>query len=149
MANMRTITPLLFVISILFFSCDSGIPGDTRQKIPAYKGFISGLSFNGTVTEKIYCDSCYYDKYQIVINLYDLKPNDFDSAYRELRPFYYFKGKQKLTICVTKGIFEYAREGLLVKKLPGSNSLLMMNQIFLLLDKDKTIWLPVQNELGN
>jgi hypothetical protein len=138
---MKSGLKMIFFAGLLICSCHSGITSENRRKFILHKEFIKKLSFSGYINDRKYCDKCGPDKYQVVIDLYELFPKDIDTALKEFKPYYIFNDKNQLVLCVTKEIYESALKGLVTKKLLNSDNLIIVGYNYSFLSREEDKWL--------
>jgi hypothetical protein len=132
------------IIASIFYSCglSSGVKKDTQNRILSHKEFIRSLEFSGRASEKIYCQECKYNMYQVVIDIDEINPEISRLSDRSFPPYYFFESDRRLNISLTKSAFDSVKENIVINKKADSDSLLINGMAFRLLNKGKYEWLP-------
>ena len=136
---------MIFLCSILLIntnSCDNNIQKENQKKIFSHKQFINDFSFEGLVTEKIYCEKCNLNKYQITIKTNSLTREKVEFSNLSFEPFYKILENNKITFSVTKEVYDSTQKNLQIVKKSGSNGLLIKNKFYPLLNNKKFEWMP-------
>jgi hypothetical protein len=138
---------LLFCIIAVFSSCENinyakSVHKDAERLFRSHKDFFKSLAFSGVVSEKKYCEKCQLNKFQIMINLKEKKPEIIDLGNLSYQPYYFFNNENQLIISVTQYLYGSMKEGSLVEKKMYSDSLIRERQQFILLSEKKSLWLP-------
>lgn len=140
---MRAILLLNFIL-LTFFSCNSGngIRKEIENNIFVHKKFIRESSFTGKIYDKVQCNQCNFNKYQIKIKIDEMKPDKIELGNLSFQPYYSVILKKEITLSVNKELYEATEKGLEVVKKANSNTLLVMNKDYRLLNEKKYKWMP-------
>ena len=83
---------ILFLNSMLIMlnSCNYGygVKKETQKKILTHKQFIKDIFFEGKVIDKIYCNECNFNKYQIKINTNETINEKVELSNLSFPPYY-------------------------------------------------------------
>jgi hypothetical protein len=144
---MKKSLQIFFCISVIFSSChdynySKGVHRDAERLFKSHKEFFKSLSFGGVISGKKYCEKCQLNKYQIIIDLKEKKPEIIELGNLSYQPYYFFTIKNQLTISVTQHLYESLEKGFLLEKKMDSDSLIWENQQYILLSKEQSQWLP-------
>jgi hypothetical protein len=144
---MKKSVNLLFCISLLFCACDDlnyakAIKKDEERLFESHKKFFKSLAINGVISEKKYCEKCQLNKYQIIIELKEKKPEVIELGNLSYQPYYFFNNKNQLILSVTKNIYDSTKNGLFTEKKANSDSLICGAKQYNLLSGKKSQWLP-------
>lgn len=140
---MTLITKLL-LSSLLICSCNfgKGVKEETRTNIKVHKMFIKSLSFSGAIVEKIFCEKCELNKFQIVINLKGVSTENISIGNYSFQPYYYFN-RNSLNISVVKELYEFAQRGLTIEKNANSYNIIVGDKEYKLINlTEEYKWLP-------
>ena len=140
---MRVILLFNFIL-LTFFSCNSEyrIQEEIQNNIFLHKKFIRELSFKGKIYDKIQCDQCNFNKYQIKIKIDEMKPDKIGLSNLSFQPYYSILSKDEITLSVSKELYEATGKGLDVEKKSNSTTLLVMNKDYKLLSEKNDKWMP-------
>ena len=140
---MRAILLLNFIL-LTFFSCNSehGIKKEIQNNILLHKKFIRESSFKGKIYDKVQCNQCNYNRYQIKIKIDEMKPDKIGLGNLSFQPYYSILLKNEITLSVNKELYEVTEKGLEVVKKANSNTLLVMDKDYGLLSEKKYEWIP-------
>lgn len=145
MSNMKTV--LLYLITVLFFSCDfaRGVRTDAQKQILSHKKFIKEISFTGDIISLENCKDCSFNKYQIIIDLKDLNISEIKLSNQSYPPYYTMNSQNKLSISVSEKLYKEARKGFEIEKKTNSESIFINGKKYELLSKEKYEWIPKVN----
>jgi hypothetical protein len=107
----------------------------------SHKEFFKSLEFSGVIAEKKYCNECQLNKYEMVVDLREKKPDTIELGNLSYQPYYFFNDKNKLTISVTQQIYNSVEKGSLIEKKMNSDSLTFLGLKYRLLSERKSQWL--------
>lgn len=140
---MKLIILLNFILLTLF-SCNSerGIKNEIQTNILSHKKFIKESSFEGKIDDKIYCEECNFNKYQIKIKINKMQPDNIGIGNLSFQPYYVIASKNEISLSVNKEMYEAAEKGTEVTKKPNANSLYLNNKEYKLLSEEKYKWIP-------
>lgn len=135
---------IFLLISIVFYSCHyrSAMQEETQKIIISNKTFMRTLSFSGEISEKIYCEKCQLNKYQIIITLKDVSPNNIPFSNQSFQPYYSFNSNTRLNISVVKDLYDLAQNGVTIEKRPNSDYLIVGDQAYKFISEERYKWLP-------
>ena len=135
---------IFLLIAVVFYSCHSrsGIQEETRKIIISNKIFMRTLSFSGEVSEKIFCEKCQLNKYQLIIALKDVSPNNIPFSNQSFQPYYSFNSNTQLSISVVKDLYDLAQKEVTIKKQTNSDYLILGGQEHKFISEKKYKWLP-------
>jgi len=145
LAKNMTLMSCLFIFTC-FTSCDyvkytKAVKEDTRKKITIGKEFMQRISFNVSVLEKDATEESSDNfKYSLKLHIYNIseKPN----ISTQFPPYYTFEKDTTLILLVTKKIYDKVKmESKLIKK-GNSLNIIVDNQEYQYLSKEKNKWLP-------
>lgn len=147
---MKKIIVYLITLLLLIGLCYSatiwdfarGVRYSTRNNIELHKNFMKSFSAKGIITEKIICNSCNINKYQIIAELDDFNIEDIELVNRVFLP-YYTISSNKLNLSVNREIYDNVSIGDSILKIKNSDNLKINNNDFLIINKTKFIWLPI------
>ena len=140
---MRIIV-FLSILLIVTNRCnrESGIQKDTQKRILLHKQFIKEISFEGKVTDKIYCNKCDFNKYQIKITSDDIVIDKIEFSNLSFAPYYSIPANNEIILSVNKELYDVIQKEYQIKKTKNSNSLSIKNMDYRLLSQEKYIWIP-------
>lgn len=135
---------LFNLILVSFFSCNSkqGIRKETQKQILSHKQFIKQISFKGKIIDKIYCNECNFNKYQIKIETKERRPDNIELGNLSFQPYYVIPSRNEITLSISKAIYESVEIGLEVIKNPNANNLSIKRMDYKLLSEEKFEWIP-------
>lgn len=141
--HMKAILFLNFIL-LTFFSCNSenGVKKEIQNNILMHKKFIRESSFKGKIYDKVQCNQCNFNKYQIKIKIDEMRPNKIELGNLSFQPYYSVILKKEITLSVNKELYEATEKGLEVEKKANSNTLVVMNKDYRLLNEKKYTWMP-------
>jgi len=140
---MRTVLLLNFIL-LNFFSCNSehGVTKEIQNNILSHKKFIRESSFEGKIGDKVYCNRCNFNRYQIKIKIEAMQPDEIGISYLSFQPYYAMASKNEITLSVNKELYEAIEIGQDVVKKMNSNSLSVKKKDYRLLSEKKYEWIP-------
>lgn|GEM_PF-5350632 len=132
------------IFLILVNNCDfvNEVQGDTQKNILLHKQFINEISFKGMVIEKIYCNKCNFNKYQLKIQSNDIDNDKIKIGNLSFPPYYWILKENKILLSVNKELFEETKKNSQLVKLKNSSYISIDNRDFLLLNQKKYLWIP-------
>ncbi len=135
---------LFNLILLSIFSCNSeqGIRKETQKRILSHKQFIKEISFTGKIYDKVYCNECNFNKYQIKIKIEEMKPDKIELGNLSFQPYYAILSKNEIALSINKEMYEAVEKGLEVTKKPNSNNLSIKSIDYKLLSEKKYEWIP-------
>lgn len=137
---------LIFLSSMLLMinscSCESGIQKETQKRILLHKQFIKEFSFEGKVIDKIYCNECNFNKYQIKIKTNEVINDKIEFGNLSFQPYYFTSANNEITLSVNKELYLVIQKGTQIKKKGGANDLSIGDKDYKLLSQEKYQWIP-------
>lgn len=118
-----------------------GAKKDGYRLFASHKQFFKAFEFNGAVAEKKYCAECPLNKYHLVVDIREKKPEIVEIGNSAYGGYYLFNDTNKLTISVTQQIYNAAEKGSSIKKEVNSDSLSLPGLKCRLLSDQKMQWL--------
>jgi hypothetical protein len=117
------------------------IRNDAQRLFVSHKEFFKSLEFSGVIAEKKYCSECQLNKYEMVVDLREKKPDTIEFGNLSYPPYYFFNGTNQLTISVTMQIYNAAEKDSSIKKEVNSDSLSLPGLKCRLLSDQKMQWI--------
>ena len=142
---------LLFTTILLshfiFFGCykseyAKGVKNDTERIFIQKKQFFMTFAFNGIINQKLYCDNCKFNKFQIVIKPYILDKALLNISNSSFEPYYNFSFQDSLIISVNKSLFDFLNVHDTINKYSNSAYGITKDSTFLLLNLKENSWIP-------
>lgn len=137
---MKLINVFFLGVLISSCSCSNSIQKDTQKRINAHKEFMRSLSFYGQISNKVLCEKCEFNKYQLVIGLTKTTPGEINLGDRSFQPYYFFDTANQIYLSVPKYLYEAAQKGMNIEKQPGSD-LIVNGSVYKFLSDKKYEWL--------
>jgi hypothetical protein len=114
---------------------------DSQRLFASHKEFFKSLEFSGIIAEKKYCDQCALNKYELVVDIREKKPEKVEIGNTGYGGYYLFNDKNQLKISVTQQIYKSAEKDSLIKKEMNSDSLSLLGLKYRFLSDQKSQWL--------
>jgi hypothetical protein len=118
-----------------------GVQKDGQRLFASHKQFFKAFEFNGAVAEKKYCAECPLNKYHLVVDIREKKPEIVEIGNWAYGGYYFFNDTNKLTLSVTQQIYNAAEKDSSIKKEVNSDSLNLPGLKCRLLSDQKMQWL--------
>lgn len=120
----------------------NGVKNDSLKTLKLKKQFFTAFSFNGIVYNKLYCNHCKVNEFQIVIRPYEINNVLLNISNVSYNPYYDFSYQDSLVVSVSKELFNYTELRDTVKKYSNSRYLTCKDSNFLILNLKDSVWMP-------
>jgi len=141
--TMRTIILLNFILlTILSCKNEQGIQKETQNRILFHKNFIRQIYFEGIVSDKIYCNECHLNKYQVKVKVSTMRPEKIELGNLSFQPYYSILEEKEITLSVNKKLYDATDKGIKIIKKTNSNNLSIKNKDYKLISEKKYKWIP-------
>jgi PBP1b-binding outer membrane lipoprotein LpoB len=138
------ITMFLNILFIVLNGCNSenSVQKETQKRILTHKQFIYNISFEGIVIDKMYCNECNFNKYQIKIKSDNIINEKIEFGNLSFPPYYWISGRNEIILSVNKKLYDATQKEFQVKKIVNSTRLFINNKDYKLLNQKKYEWIP-------